>query len=234
MRTLLCLLLVTLAHAQRPVAGAGTIRGTVRWIGPRPDLSPPKDSTESAACKKAASRRLVIGSGGGVADAVVWLEGIKDIGPGKPGTARIEHEACALVPRVQVAPVGSRIELRNLGPDPHEVRSAEEDEGPPLSLKVRAGKGKKARSKPLGEPGIVELVCDSGHAPARAFVHLVQHPFYEVTETRGTFEFSGVPPGAYYLRLWHPGWAGKPVLLHQEVDVDWGTKETLDFKLRDF
>jgi hypothetical protein len=35
---------------------------------------------------------------------------------------------------------------------------------------------------------------------------VVQHPYYAVTDYKGEYHLTGVPPGDYELELWHEGW----------------------------
>ena len=36
-----------------------------------------------------------------------------------------------------------------------------------------------------------------------AYVNVVSHPFFAVTNGDGTFEIKGLPPGTYTVELWH-------------------------------
>ena len=48
----------------------------------------------------------------------------------------------------------------------------------------------------------VTLVCDI-HNWMKAYVCVVDHPFFAVTDELGRFEIDGVPPGEYRLKAWH-------------------------------
>jgi hypothetical protein len=38
-----------------------------------------------------------------------------------------------------------------------------------------------------------------------AFVCVVDHPFFAVTDAAGKFEIKNLPPGTYTIGLWHEG-----------------------------
>jgi hypothetical protein len=41
------------------------------------------------------------------------------------------------------------------------------------------------------------------HAWMRAYVHVLNHPFYAVTGDEGSFEIKGLPPGNYEIEAMH-------------------------------
>jgi hypothetical protein len=41
------------------------------------------------------------------------------------------------------------------------------------------------------------------HAWMRAYVHVLDHPYFSVTGAEGTFEIGNLPPGEYTLEAWH-------------------------------
>jgi hypothetical protein len=58
----------------------------------------------------------------------------------------------------------------------------------------------------LQRQGVVELKCNAGHVWMNANVIVVRHPYYAVTDDRGVFTLSDVPPGEYEIVAWHEGW----------------------------
>ena len=74
----------------------------------------------------------------------------------------------------------------------------------------------------IREAGILKLVCDT-HAWMLGYVHVFDHPFFSVTDDKGTFSISNVPPGTYILKAWHED-AGLKI---QEITV----LETVDVRV---
>jgi hypothetical protein len=60
----------------------------------------------------------------------------------------------------------------------------------------------------------------------RAYVGVLQHPFFAVTDQNGRFEIKGVPPGTYTLVAWHEKYQQG---LTQSVTVGAGAAATADF-----
>ena len=49
---------------------------------------------------------------------------------------------------------------------------------------------------------IIEVVCDV-HGWMKSWVHVVDHPYYCVTNSEGEFVLNDIPPGKYNLKVWH-------------------------------
>jgi len=63
------------------------------------------------------------------------------------------------------------------------------------------------------------------HGGMRAWVYVIDHPFFSVTQPDGRFEFKGVPPGKYTLEMVHPAgqlrWKDSIVITPEEpVEVE--------------
>ena len=78
----------------------------------------------------------------------------------------------------------------------------------------------------MRKPGFYYLKCDNGHYWMSAYVFIVEHPYYAVTDAKGTFELTKVPPGTYTLKFWHENWRAKPVVSGGKV-VDYSYEKPL-------
>ena len=57
-------------------------------------------------------------------------------------------------------------------------------------------------TKRFAKPEIVALKCDV-HPCMGARIGVFDHPWFAVTDAKGAFALSGVPPGRYTLTAWH-------------------------------
>ena len=76
----------------------------------------------------------------------------------------------------------------------------------------------------LKEEGILRLQCDV-HGWMAAFIGVVSHPYFAVTDTTGAFEIHDVPAGTHTLRAWHEQYGP----LTATVQVESGGVATADF-----
>jgi hypothetical protein len=147
------------------------------------------------------SERIRIGSDRGIADVLVTLEdaSLSRRSPA-PKTAVLDNRGCRFVPRVQVVPPGTRLEVRNSDPILHTVHAYLGSETlfhlalPVFRQRVWAT---------LDHPGLVRLECDVGHTWMRAYILVRADSFAAVTGPDGAFHLSGVPAGVVRLRAWH-------------------------------
>ena len=71
---------------------------------------------------------------------------------------------------------------------------------------------------------MLHIKCDI-HAWMNSYVGIVDHPYFAVTGTDGSFTISNVPAGKQTIRVWHE--ALGPLM--QTVDVQAGKSATVDF-----
>ena len=62
----------------------------------------------------------------------------------------------------------------------------------------------------------------------KAWAVVTNSPYYAVTDEKGAFRISGLPPGKYKLRLWHEGFGEKTMA----VEVKEGRPASVVFELR--
>jgi carboxypeptidase family protein len=69
--------------------------------------------------------------------------------------------------------------------------------------------------------------CDV-HPWMRAYVSVLDHPFYAVTNEDGTFEIKGLPAGEYEVEAYHEKLKGQT----QKVSVKAGEPAKVDFAFK--
>ena len=195
------------------VSDGGTISGTVKWSGTVPHAAAFPVTKDAQICdpdskKSVDLERLIVGSGGGVANTVVYL---KNISSGKamdlPEQRRhLDQKRCRYIPHILLVPENGTLSMMSSDATLHTIHmdgSATFNLPFPFTDRVT--------SRTMSNPGLVHLRCNGGHVWMNAEMMVVPHPYYDVTDESGRFEFTSVPPGTYQIVAWHEGWgmAGK-------------------------
>jgi len=85
-------------------------------------------------------------------------------------------------------------------------------------------------NKVLRKPEVaIPLKCDV-HPWMGAFVHVVEHPYFSVSDVQGRFEITGLPPGTYTFEAVHE--SKKIASVTFDVTVDADTSNRMDITLR--
>jgi len=188
-------------YAGGPVTGGGSISGAVTTTAKPSAAAMPVTKDHGTCGHSKKSEELVIGRGGALANAVVYLD---RLAAGKPATAQtvsLDQVGCTYAPHVQAAVRGSQIELRSSDPILHNVHGALG--GKDLLFNVAMPmKGQKIKKK-LKKAGLVQITCDAGHTWMKAYVQVFDHPYFAVTGADGSYAISGVPAGTYTATFWH-------------------------------
>ncbi len=182
------------------LAGAGTIKGTVRFADGSVEVKKLKVTVDHAVCGTTKDAEdVVVSPDMGLRNVVVSLvtppPGAKwSVAP----PVQMDQKQCVFVPRVIVVPVGGTAEFLNNDRLLHNLHSASTDN--PAVNRTQP----KGRTIPIGfrRPEIVRIDCDL-HPWMRAWVVVAEHPYYAVTNERGEFALENVPPGNYTLQVWH-------------------------------
>lgn len=183
------------------VRNAGTIVGRVLATGPTSGDTTVTVTTDPGVCGPSRSVPLVERRGDRLENVVVWLDGVH---AGKPLPAErryeIEHDRCAVTPRVQAAIVGGMLNVRSGDPVVHRARFVRD--GATIDLVQETDRGQVVPTeKVLARPGLIEIRCDT-HPWTRAWIVAFDHPYFAVTNRDGTFTLDSVPPGTYTLEAW--------------------------------
>ncbi len=208
-----------------PVTGGGSISGTV--TAPAAKAPAPVKVTKDAQVCRATHQpeTVVLGPGGALANAVVYL---KDISAGKPlekaAKALLDNKGCAYVPHVSVVPVGSTLTIQssdNILHNTHALMGS--DTLFNVALPIPGMQIPQAMKK----PGIVSVKCDAGHTWMAATIFVVEHPYYAVSDAAGKYELKDVPAGTYTLVAWHESLGTQ----EQKVTVAGGKASPASFTL---
>lgn len=187
---------------------AGDVTGKVSFKGTQPPERPlPLDPncgaffTKANPGKKPTTRFYAVGKNGGLGDVLVQIKGLKG-GPAASGKLEINQKGCEYIPYVSACRVGQTISIKNsdgvlhnVHPIPavsgnKEYNKAQMPMGPPLSF---------VYNKP---EEFLKFKCDV-HPWMYAYVSVLDHGYFSVTDAKGKFSIKGVPDGTYELTAKH-------------------------------
>ena len=190
------------------VANGGTITGTVKWTGAKPQrvtlpITKNRDICEINGQKTRDLERIEIAPDGGVANTVVFLKGIAS---GKawdlPEVRQsLDQRNCQYVPHIMMVPKGGDLAMKSSDPILHNIHmTGVALYNLPFPIKDKVIK------RPFQRDGVVDLKCDAGHVWMNSELLVVEHPYYAVTDEHGNFKLTGVPAGSYTIEAWHESW----------------------------
>lgn len=194
---------------QPPVVRKGRIEGFVRYEGELPpplpvEMSGPR-ATACAAAKGVYELSVVRGPEGGLANALVSVEGVPaDKRPARSAstsqTRTIAIDGCVVKPYVIDATLEDTLEIRN--EDDH-VYLCNLSGSPDAMLKRGILPG-QSMTWSLATPGFSRISCTTDHPWLFGHLAVVQHPWHAVTTASGRFTIEDVPVGSYTVQAWHP------------------------------
>jgi plastocyanin len=185
-----------------------TVSGTVKIEGPVPVAKPNKKLEGDLPCcalhpTTPPVDTLVVDPAGGVRWSFVYvkkgLEGKTFEPPQEPAT--IDQKGCIYTPHMVGIVTGQTLQFRNGDPMLHNVHPI-----PFANKEHNLGQVPGAVSSvkfTLAEVP-VKVKCDV-HPWMAAYVCVVDHPFFAVTDAAGKFEIKGLPAGTYTVGVWHEG-----------------------------
>ena len=202
------------SHSERPAAPvfrvdpvtAGSISGTIRYTGKRPHPTI-IDMSEDPACVEAyrgkpVDESLMVSSNGALANAFVYvkkgLEGKSFEIPSTP--VAIDQNGCWFRPRVLGIQTNQILQVTNSDPVTHNIH-------PMAQINREWNHSQGAGDAPLArkfiKPEIMIPVKCNIHHWMRAYIGVVDYPFFAVSKQDGSYTIAGLPPGRYTIGLWH-------------------------------
>lgn len=196
-----------------PVYGDATLRGRVTFVGTPPPVRMLANDTCHAGARPIPDETVVIGATGGLANVIVYLEGV----PASDGSSRerivMDQQGCQYLPHVVALQVGQTLRVTTSDPVFHNVHYLSERNGTQNIGLPAAG---DFHDFTFDQPEFIRLRCDV-HPWMSAWVGVLESPFFAVTDLEGSFDIGRIPPGQYTLVTWHElfGEQRTPVTLAQ-------------------
>ncbi len=196
--TAVAAMLVATAHA-------GDITGTISLNGKAPTRRQVKMSADpqcEAANPDGRLGEVFVVNDGKVQNVFVYVkEGLGDKNfeaPKEP--AKINQHGCMYTPHVVGVMAGQTLEILNSDGTLHNVHSL-----PKNSKQFNSAmpmKGMKIKKKFASPEIMVRMKCDV-HPWMSAYVGVLDHPFFAVSGSDGSYTIKGLPAGTYTIEAWH-------------------------------
>ncbi len=186
-------------------ATAGNVTGRVTFAGTAPKPAAVRMESDPNCMPPggaATDEAVVLGQNGALQNAFVYVkDGLGDLRfPIPSNTPVLDQKGCLYTPHVIGVQVGQSIEILNSDPTLHNVHAVptsnqEFNTGQPLP-------GMKHTHRFSTREVMVPFKCDV-HPWMRAYVGVLDHPYFAVTGPDGSFDLKGLPPGTYTIEAWH-------------------------------
>jgi plastocyanin len=188
-------------------ATAGDVKGAVTVDGAVPKNEPIKMNADPVCVRENKSPQFqetyMVGSDGkSLENVFVYVkDGLGNYQYDPPsGPAQIDQKECRYHPHVFGMRVGQTLEIVNSDPTLHNIHALpkgnqEFNTGQPIQ-------GMKTTHTFTAKEVMVPFKCDV-HGWMNAYVGVLDHPYYAVTDKDGKFELKGLPPGTYTIEAWH-------------------------------
>jgi plastocyanin len=191
---------------------AGTIFGQVNFSGDK-SASKPISMDSVPACAKQhpmviQPEDLIVNRNGTLRNVFIHLKtGVPSRDWPMPTTnVQLDQKGCVYSPRVVALRIGQTLEIGNADKMNHNVHPTPRRN--PEFNEVQPPGGDKMMKRFTTPETMIPFVCNV-HPWMRAFVNVVEHPFFTVTGNDGSFNFAGVPPGEYEIEAIHEVFGAK-------------------------
>ena len=194
----------------QPKGTEGAIAGTINFQGPAP-APKPISMDQDPVCAQAGSGAVaedIVVNGDKLQNVFVYvkegkvgdrsLSGYKFDAP--PAPAILDQKGCRYVPHILGIQTAQTLNVTNSDSTSHNVN---------VDAKLN---GKFNQGQPNGAPPIIKqfarnetlipVKCNQ-HPWMRAYIGVLNHPFFSVSGQDGRFEIRNVPAGTYTLVAWH-------------------------------
>ncbi len=218
------------AVARAASAGSASLTGKVAFEGTAPAAEKVKlnaDPKCAAMHKDGLSRSAIKVTDGGLAEVLIYVKsGVKGTFPVPTEAVLLDQNGCDYSPHMLVMRAGQSLRIRNSDDTLHNIHprpqvNPEFNIGQPRKDMESVREGEKGFSKP---EIMIPVGCDV-HPWMRAYISVLENPFFTVTKEDGTFEIKGLPAGEYEVEAFH----GKLKAQSQKVTVKDAEAASLNF-----
>jgi plastocyanin len=148
------------------------------------------------------SEEVVLGPHGALANVFIYIKtGLDSRRYTAPTTPVIlDQHRCRYEPRVFGIQAGQTLKILNSDRTLHNVHaSAAQNESFNLAMSAVQKERRRVFAKP---EAMIPIHCNV-HSWMVAYAGVLDHPFYSVTDTSGSYKLSALPAGEYQIEAWH-------------------------------
>jgi plastocyanin len=219
------------AAATPDMDNGATVTGKVSFDGAKPT---PKTIDMSAvpACMNAhktpqKSEEVIVNDNGTLKNVFVWVKSGLPADktwavPTSP--VALTQEGCMYQPHVIGAMAGQNLDIKNADPTGHNIHPMPVN-NPDFNQSQTPG-GPDIMHTFAREEVLIPVKCNV-HPWMRAYIGVVNHPFFAVTGDDGSYTIKGLPPGTYTIQIVHEKYGNQ----EQQITVAPKDSKTLDFKV---
>jgi hypothetical protein len=173
------------------------------------------------------TRHFVVGPDGQLANVLVYVKaGVHGSFSASGPPPVLDQISCMFEPYVMAVMAGQPFKIRNSDPELHNVHAT-----PRNNHRFNIGQSSRGAvtQKVFDQPELfVRIKCDV-HPWMFAYISVLKHPFFAVTDTNGFFALpAGIPAGHYTLSALHLK-AGEQA---QELDIGPGEQKVMNFEFK--
>jgi len=185
---------------------AGQVQGTIKYEGKVPSLKPLAMDADPGCAKKhkepVPNEALVLGTGNTMANIFVRVTtGLPDKAyPAPSAPVEIDQDGCRYRPHVLGMMAGQKLKFVNSDGLLHNVHALPKV-NKEFNMAMPASRAQAEATFDKPEEMFV-IKCDV-HPWMGAWVAVMKHPFFDVTEKDGKYTIKDLPPGSYEIEAWH-------------------------------
>ncbi len=206
------------------VTDGGTLAGTVKFDGAPPAPGKIQVSKDPEVCgKEKVAPELLVCADGGIANVVVAVKVSKGKKLDLPAQNPVfDQKTCEFRPHVLLFPAGATVDILNSDGILHNIHTTS-TANPPTNQAQPKFKPKIQLKIDKAEWPI-KVQCDA-HGWMTAWWIAADNPYIAVTDDKGAFKISDLPPGDYEVEIWQEKLGKKTekvtIPAKGEAKVDW-------------
>jgi len=170
------------------------------------------------------SEEVVLNSDSTLANVFVYIkEGLAQQHYAAPAEPKVlDQHHCRYSPHVFGIQVGQTLKILNSDPTFHNVHAAARKN---KAFNLGMSKVEKVKTRTFEQAEVMIPLRCNVHPWMSAYVGVVDHPFYQVTDSTGSYMLQAMPAGEYVIEAWHEVFGS----IVQEIKLAENETKTLDY-----
>lgn len=180
--------------------GRGVVTGSVAFNGTAPPMQVIEDAPCHDAAKPVTDESVVVSPDGKLSNVLVYLKDVAADVPLPAARPVLDQVDCRYVPHVLAVRAGQEVAVRSSDPTLHNVHY-DPSHNPAANFGMTDIGHEKIVKFEHPEVGF-RVKCDV-HSWMTAYISVFDHPWFAVTDAKGSFSLDGLPTGTFTIVAWH-------------------------------